>query len=202
MTRDKKYWEEQTGKWMGEIGFPANEDPDPPFIVMWDYIGEGFTGDYNPDDPEDWPLLRFTVMVRNPDALYCEPPAEPPSDMYLEAANGSYCTASLPIDVDKDELEYYTEKVMIPKLAPLLAEGKSIKRLCEGFSHTGEGEIEEANRGNIIHLTHHKEFFTTGAYLYGVKINGHKLLIVSELEADTYCEGEECNDRVEKEYGL
>ena len=91
---------------------------------------------------------------------------------------------------------------MIPKLEEELKEQRSIKGTCMRFSWTSKGDVLQANEGNIIHLTHHKEFFTTGAYLYGVEINGHKLLVVSELEGDTFCEGNECNDRVEKEYGL
>jgi hypothetical protein len=29
--------------------------------VTWEWIGEGWSGDYDADDPEDEPLLRFTV---------------------------------------------------------------------------------------------------------------------------------------------
>lgn len=28
--------------------------------VTWEWIGEGYEGDYNPDNPEDTPLLRFS----------------------------------------------------------------------------------------------------------------------------------------------
>jgi len=28
--------------------------------VTWEYIGEGWSGDYDPNDPEDTPLLRFS----------------------------------------------------------------------------------------------------------------------------------------------
>lgn len=46
--------------------------------VILTHIGEGYSGDYNPDDPEDEPLYRFDVFVYQygewelvPDASYC-----------------------------------------------------------------------------------------------------------------------------------
>lgn len=41
-------------------------------IVEWEDIGEGLAGDYNPDDPHDVPLLRFTIQGGPFDGLsYC-----------------------------------------------------------------------------------------------------------------------------------
>lgn len=40
----------------------------------WESIGEGFSGDYNPDDPNDAPLLRFSVLLNGEqidDGSYC-----------------------------------------------------------------------------------------------------------------------------------
>ena len=31
--------------------------------VEWEDIGEGICGDYNPEDPDDHPLLRFSVSI-------------------------------------------------------------------------------------------------------------------------------------------
>lgn len=31
-----------------------------PNKVVWEFIGEGMSGDYDPTDPEDTPLLRFS----------------------------------------------------------------------------------------------------------------------------------------------
>lgn len=47
--------------------------------VEWENIGEGYCGDYDPEDPEDDNLLRFSVYVKNEegdweevdDATYC-----------------------------------------------------------------------------------------------------------------------------------
>lgn len=47
--------------------------------VDLDYIGEGISGDYNPDDPEDVELLRFYVSKYN-------------GWEWIDLDHGSYCT--------------------------------------------------------------------------------------------------------------
>jgi len=57
--------------------------------VTWEWIGEGNEGDYNPDDPEDTPLLRFSCdhYIITDDG-----------DGYWEGMeDASYCT-QLPVD--------------------------------------------------------------------------------------------------------
>lgn len=51
-------------------------------------------------------------------------------------------------------------------------------------------------------ITNSREFFVTGAYAQGVKIDGASYLIITDIEEDTFCDGEECNERVLKEYGV
>lgn len=48
-------------------------------MVALEWIGEGFSGDYDPADPEDQPLLRFTVFRRE-------------DGVWQPVDNGSYCT--------------------------------------------------------------------------------------------------------------
>jgi hypothetical protein len=50
------------------------------FTATWEYIGEGWSGDYNPDDPQDTELLRFSVYQHGE-----------------QMDDGSYCTR-MPID--------------------------------------------------------------------------------------------------------
>ncbi len=50
--------------------------------LEWEYIGEGVSGDYNPDDPDDIPLLRFTISRV----------ATPLSGEYEPVEDASYCT--------------------------------------------------------------------------------------------------------------
>ena len=51
-------------------------------------------------------------------------------------------------------------------------------------------------------ITTDTEFYLTGAFAKGVTINGKRYLIVTQIEEDTFCDGEDCNERVLNEYGL
>jgi len=55
--------------------------------IVWEHLGEGRFGDYNPDDSEDDPLMRFTVLI------YSNKEKD-----YVPVEDGSYCTL---IEVDK-----------------------------------------------------------------------------------------------------
>ncbi len=62
------------------------------YMLEWEYIGEGFSGDYDPDDPTDEPLLRFTVYKRVKDMGAVE---------WEQVDDCSYCTqnnTSTPLD--------------------------------------------------------------------------------------------------------
>lgn len=48
--------------------------------VEWVYLDEGWSGDYDPSDPEDTPLLRFDVYVRDENGEWADP------------GGASYCT--------------------------------------------------------------------------------------------------------------
>lgn len=59
--------------------------------LVWDWIGEGNSGDFDPNDPDDKPLLRADVWFVNPDGSVLEP------------QDSSYCTLATPW-VSKEEL--------------------------------------------------------------------------------------------------
>ena len=51
---------------------PAPHDPN--IALQWEYLGEGFSGDYQDDDPDDRPLLRATIYYKGEqvdDASFC-----------------------------------------------------------------------------------------------------------------------------------
>ena len=83
--------------------------------VDLEHIGEGWSGDYDPDDPKDQPLLRFDVYLND----------EPLDD-------ASYCT-QLPDTLDDTTrgkaLRYLMDQVKDPAES-----GHSIKKLCERLS--------------------------------------------------------------------
>lgn len=45
---------------MKNEAFEEMELVDGKYRIVWEYIGEGWDGDYNPEDESDTPLLRFS----------------------------------------------------------------------------------------------------------------------------------------------
>lgn len=62
--------------------------------VGFDYIGEGYNGEYDPNDPDDRPLLRLDVLVYDGYQGFAEPALE---DGWLYPSDGSICTG-IPAD--------------------------------------------------------------------------------------------------------
>ena len=83
--------------------------------VEVDDIGEGLSGDYDPEDKDDIPLLRFTVLKDN----------EPVED-------ASYCT-QVPTNVTITEATKILGAIM-NEVAEPLEQGYSIKKMCERIS--------------------------------------------------------------------
>lgn len=88
----------------------------------WYNAGEGWNGDYDPDDPDDDNLLRFDIYVRADDG-------------WEEVEDASYCTrvkADAPFDVLEDKLmgiyRMYADEITDPYDYP------SVKKLGEGLS--------------------------------------------------------------------
>lgn len=79
-----------------EIIEPLNQDEELPelikgkFRVEWTYIGEGINGDFNKEDQNDVPLLRFYVSELNDEGEWDE--------------IGSYCTL-FPLNTTKEDQE-------------------------------------------------------------------------------------------------
>ena len=78
-------------------------------------IGEGISGDYDPEDKEDIPLLRFTVLKNG----------EPIDD-------ASYCT-QVPTTISVTEATKVLSTIMNEVFEPVIR-GYSIKKMCERLS--------------------------------------------------------------------
>ena len=78
-------------------------------------IGEGLSGDYDPKDKDDVPLLRFTVLKGN----------EPVED-------ASYCT-QVPTNITIVEATKILGAIMNEVFEPIM-QGHSIKKMCERLS--------------------------------------------------------------------
>jgi len=92
--------------------------------VEIEYIGEGFSGDYDPENPEDKPLLRFNVMHRV-------------GREWDQDSDGSFCT-QVPATISQEEAKrlarHIWQKAQKPK--------ESLKRTCERLSWITDAEIK------------------------------------------------------------
>ena len=99
--------------------------------VVFEYIGEGYEGNYNQADPEDTKLLRFDVFahesLNNP---YAEHPTKDDGFGYM--LDSSYCT-HLPLNLPEDDINKALRVIMDEVKGEVIA-GHSIKRICEHLS--------------------------------------------------------------------
>ena len=82
-------------------------------------IGEGYNGDYDPDDPNDTPLLRFTVSKHEDGEWY-------------QIDDASYCT-QLPVSITEEQANSVLNFIMNEVYDAVIG-GNSIKRRCELLS--------------------------------------------------------------------
>jgi hypothetical protein len=84
--------------------------------VVLEYIGEGYCEEYNPKNPKDEPLVRFTILKDGE-----------------QMDDASYCT-TLSIHTDRKKLEKVANTIMNEVWPEIVAEN-SIKKICEELSH-------------------------------------------------------------------
>ena len=109
-------------------------------------IGEGIQGDYNENDPEDKPLLRFDVYIRDPktyeENLACERPLDDSCVGWEAVEDASYCTnlcAWSPVSVLGRAAEAIFDKYR-NEIDSFPLEF-SVKKLGEYLSHISEGDV-------------------------------------------------------------
>jgi hypothetical protein len=89
---------------MALVGFQAGEEitrisGDNKVKVTLSWIGEGFSGDYDMDNPDDVPLLRYDVFIKDENGEWVDP------------GDASYCTL-LSAEDDMEILEWATEYIL------------------------------------------------------------------------------------------
>jgi len=90
--------------------------------VEFENIGEGRCGDYDPEDPDDVNLLRFSVYEWGVGG-------------WSAVEDASYCT-QLPADTSKEILELAAVRIM-NKIGHVVRSGDSVKKMCEELSWMG-----------------------------------------------------------------
>ncbi len=101
-------------------------------MLEWSWIGEGLSGDWQEDDPDDYPHLRFTIYEK----LYTE---DYPAGEFFQIDDSSYCT-SISIDTSKKNLEKLAHYIL-NIVENRVKGGRSIKKLCEELSWIDEGVL-------------------------------------------------------------
>jgi hypothetical protein len=91
--------------------------------VDLEWIGEGVSGDFDPDDPNDVPLLRFTVYRREVES----------ATGWTQVSDASYCT-NLPATAPRAILAHAIKRIY-DEVAAEVEEDNDVKRLCENLSH-------------------------------------------------------------------
>jgi len=109
--------------------------------VSWDDIGEGICGDYDPDNPDDIPLLRFYVDIFQ-------------DGQWEEVEDASYCTqmpVATPVPILERALRYLHAEY---KDALSGYPYSSVKRLGERLSWINPEQFEERNtkKGNAMYV--------------------------------------------------
>ena len=90
-------------------------------IQLHDDCGEGWNGDYCPDDSDDEPLLRFDVYRWDIS-----------DNQYVPVSNGSYCTR-LPATIESSMANAALAQLM-NEFRDAVRSGSSIKKCAERMS--------------------------------------------------------------------
>ena len=98
----------------------------PTFAVTLQWLGEGNDGDYNPNDPEDEPLLRFDTDRRIDGG-------------WEEVDAGRYCV-HFRADITAEDAQL-AAKYLLDRIE--IAGGSHPKRLCEQLSWTTMKDVHE-----------------------------------------------------------
>jgi hypothetical protein len=125
----KREISEAIGHWT-TLEFPNKNNT---VMVEWEYLDEGYSGDYDDSDLEDSPLLRFTVYKKGKEG-------------WEQIDDSSYCT-HVSILTPKEVLQKLAEYILW-EVEEQVESGYSIKKLCEKLSWINEKYIEEGEKDN------------------------------------------------------
>jgi len=102
-----------------------------------EWIGEGWSGDYDPDEPLDDPLLRFSVYRQDDNGEW------------QEVDDASYCTRLVGDKLTAEDADLIFD-YMFQQIGTTLSEASSIKRICERLSWMGMDLVAELRKSNQI----------------------------------------------------
>lgn len=106
--------------------------------VVFEYIGEGYCGEYRESGKEDdAPLLRFTIHEK----YYVNDGSgtDHPDWNWVEVDSGSYCT-TVTIDTPKEIVEKFAKHIL-DEVKDYIAAERSIRSVAAGLSHINTDAI-------------------------------------------------------------
>lgn len=130
----REYWKKAIGDF---LPVAVKEDK---VMVEFENIGEGLSGDYNEDDEQDIPVLRFGVYKRSTNPLPAFDKGIPkPEDQWESVDDASYST-KVPVDTPKESLEKMARLIM-DRVKQRVLDYSSVKKLCEQLSWIQESWV-------------------------------------------------------------
>lgn len=124
--------------------------PDGRFRACFTDIGEGRCGEYNADDPEDEPLLRFDVQTSDAASAMAQDPAsagvddeDDPDYGWYWVRDGSYCTQANAERVTGEQLHQLLTRL----LQEIDGETGSVKRQLEMASWWRADSADTSRQG-------------------------------------------------------
>lgn len=112
---------------------------DGPVKVSFDYIGEGVSGDYDPEDPSDVALLRLDVLV-SAECGYGGEETDDPAWLYPQ--DGSICTQVAEGDDERIRMDVLAYAAAVLRTA--VETGGSVKHVMDRLSYLPE-RVETPN---------------------------------------------------------
>lgn len=103
--------------------------------VVFQYMGEGLSGDYG-DSEDDIPMLRFDIYRKD----YTDYGVDHPDWDWDALEGGSYCT-TLCIDTPKEMLEKMAQYIL-DVVKNHIKTGQGVKFIASGLSHINEEMIK------------------------------------------------------------
>jgi hypothetical protein len=96
--------------------------------VQWVNLGEGWDGDWRPDDPQDTNLLRFDLLVREGEA-------------WVDPGAASYCT-QMPAGTARETLEAAL-RIILNRVEAAYRSGNGHKHVLEELSWMNAAWVAE-----------------------------------------------------------
>ena len=104
-------------------------------------LGEGFGGDYDPQDPNDIELYRLDVLIDTALADHHSVPGEPADAAWFYPDGGSTCTA-IPVTTDPDLTRDLLSGIA-DQVTAALTSGRSVRRAVEAASWTSPNRHDD-----------------------------------------------------------